>query len=91
MYVTSSILVLEATCIKTKVAVASTFYVGSFSKHAEETVDGKRLKCDRPLRRSIFLVFHHYYFFLLGWGGGGGAEWGSLNEILTCDPSKANC
>ena len=74
MYVTSSILVLEATCIKTKVAVASTFYVGSFSKHAEETVDGKRPKCDRPLRRSIFSGVSSLLLFFarVGLGGGGG-------------------
>lgn len=78
MYVTSSILVLEATCIKTKVAVASTFYVGSFSKHAEETVDGKRLKCDRPLRRSIFSGVSSLLLFFarVGWGRGGGGGMG---------------
>ena len=53
----------------------STYYVGCFIKRAEKTVDGKRLKCDCPLRRSIFVVFHHYYFFSRSGerGGGGGA------------------
>ena len=72
MYVTSSILVLEATCSKTKVAVASTFYVGFFSKHAEETVGGKRPKCDRPLRRSIFCGVSSLLLFSAGVGGGMG-------------------
>ena len=69
MYVTSSILVLEATCSKTKVAVASTFYVGFFSKHAEETVGGKRPKCDRPLRRSIFCGVSSLLLFFCRGGG----------------------
>ena len=51
----------------------STYYVGCFIKRAEKTVDGKRLKCDCPLRRSIFVVFHHYYFFCRSGERGGGA------------------
>lgn len=79
MYVTSSILALEAGCmhisrIKTKVAMASTYYVGSFSKRAEKTVDGKRLKCDCPLRRSIYCSVSSLLLFLPEGGGGGIGE-----------------
>ena len=54
-------------------------------------MDGKRLKCDRPLRRSIFCGVSSLLLFLAGVGWGRGGEWGSLNEILKCDFSKANC
>ena len=79
MYVTSSILALEAgrmhiSRIKTKVAMASTYYVGSFSKRAEKTVDGKRLKCDCPLRRSIYCSVSSLLLFLPEGGGGEGLE-----------------
>ena len=56
-----------------------------------ETVDGKRLKCDRSLRRSIFCGVSSLLLFLPGLGVPGGGEWGSLNEILKCIYSKESC
>ena len=36
-----------------------------------ETVDGKRLKCNRSLRHSIFCGVSSLLLFLPGWGEGG--------------------
>ena len=81
MYVTTSILALEAGhAFKRKLPWVAPFTLVSLVTTVE-TVDGKR-------RRSIFCGVSSLLLFCRGGGWGGG---GSLNEILKCDPSKESC
>ena len=74
MYVTTTILALEAGhAFKRKLPWVAPFTLVSLVTTVE-TVNGKRLKCDRSLRRSIFCGVSSLLLFLPGLGvpGGGG-------------------
>ena len=73
MYVTTSNLALEAGyAFKGKLPWLAPFTLVSLVTTVE-TLDGKRLKCDPSLRRSIFCGVSSLLLFLPGgWGWGGG-------------------
>ena len=74
MYVTTSILALEAGhAFKRKLPWVAPFTLVSLVTTVE-TVDGKRLKCDPSLRRSIFCGVSSLLLFLPGGWGWGGME-----------------